>query len=672
MTTTTLTLAPAGAPPLPQRRLALRWALGVVAVLVAAAAVCEAAGWPFLAGPLQRLLSQRLDRPVTIDGGFSLHLLGSPRLTAGRFRIDDSTGAAGRPLLEATRPTLQARWPDLLHAGGGRPLHLQAVTADRLTLNLRRQIDGRANWQLRRATDTEGSSGIDGARVQQLVVPRADVALDDAVRQLQVQLAVQGPSPGVQGDWTARAEGRFRGQPLTMQARASRNLAAVALGERGHYIALNAAARVGRADLSFDGSVLDPRGRQLWDGALRVSGPSLAAVGEPLGLTLPSTGAFSLMGRLRQQGTLWSLDMHQAKVGRSQLAGELTYSSADPARGRLTGTITGPALWLQDLGPAVGTDTTTPRAQGRVLPQRSLDLPSLGAMDADVQFRLQRLALGAPGVADLSPLKASLRLHDRVLTLAELDAGSALGRLTGQARIDARTQPATWDTDLLLSGLDLAHAWPRNGDAVPTPPVTGRLDARLQLQGSGSSVAQVLAGSHGRLLALLREGRASHLAVELAGLDLAQALGLTLRGNDALQVSCAAVDVPVTGGRARPLALVMDTRDSTVWTEGELSLHDERLQLVAQVVPKDISPLALRSPIRVDGTLAAPAWHVERGALARRVVPALALGALHPLLALLPLVDKAGGAESAQAKVRVEACERLARQGLGSRPAGPV
>lgn len=645
-----------------RRALAAGAAVGVLAL-----AACEVAGWPFLAQPLQHALSQRLARPVTLEGGFSLRLLGSPRLAVGHARVAGMAGVAGNDahdLLDAQALEVRVRWSDLLRAGGGQPLPLQRVAAQQLVLHLQRDAGGHANWQLGHADRQPGPRTIDGVRVRELHLPRARVHLDDQVQQLVVDIDVKGPG-GDNDVWTATADGRYRGQPLKAQAQASRNLGAVALGEAGHYVAVDLRVTVGRASASFDGSVVDPRGVARWQGALRVAGPSLAAVGQPLGLTPPTTGAFSLQGQLQVQGTLWSLDLASARIGRSNLSGQLAYNRADPARGRLTGRLTGPALWLQDLGPAVGATpgATTP---GRVLPDRSLDLPSLSAMEADVDIRLGRLALGQPGITDLAPASVRLQLHNSVLTLADLEAGSSYGRVGGYARIDARQTPALWSADLDVQGLDLAHAWPRTAPGAAPPPFSGRLDARVRLQGRGRSVAQVLGGAQGRVQARLRDGRASHVAVELAGLDVAQALGVTLRGDDALQIACASLDVPVQAGVAQPVDAVVDTRDSTLWSDGRLSLVDERLQLLARVVPKDTSPLALRSPLRVDGTLGAPAWHVQRGALARRVMPALALAAVHPALGLLPMVDRAGAAEKADAQARVERCKGILQQPLAA------
>ena len=61
---------------------------------------------------------------------------------------------------------------------------------------------------------------------------------------------------------------------------------------------------------------------------------------------------------------------------------------------------------------------------------------------------------------------------------------------------------------------------------------------------------------------------------------------------------------------------------------------------VASAKPKDFSPLSLRTPITIRGTLAQPRIGVEGGKLAGKVALAAALGAAAgPFAALLPLLD---------------------------------
>ncbi|MCA0240486.1 MAG: AsmA family protein [Proteobacteria bacterium] len=646
-------------------RRALIWTTGVAAALIVGVGVAESIGWPFLAGPAAAFAAQRLERSVELSpgaGAFRLHLLGGIRLHLQRLVIGNPSWSQLGPMLDAQHLELKLRWRDLWAAHDGRPLRLQALSADALQLQLERLADGRASWQFGKAIEAGASSEaasaassaasasaatapareIQGVQIADLRIGQGRWTLADAQMALRLEGNVASQPPPA-GGWLADATGSLRQAPVTATLRAGAALTDQALGDRGVQLPLTLDVQAGQARLHFDGRLQDPMDGAKLDGSFGLSGPSLAAVGQPLRLTLPTTAAFSMQGRIQHAGTRWQATVRQARIGRSDLAGDFAFDTPPAAKPVLSGELRGRALWLQDLGPAIGTrapdGAATPPHGAKVLPDRPFDLPSLNAMQAEVGIALDRLELGHPGLEAVQPLRAHLSLKDGVLLIDRLDARLARGRLDGHVRLDGRSRPASWDVDLGLRAVELAQ-WISGLQRPQQPPyVAGRLAGRVQLKGRGNSTSQLLASADGRAWGVLSRGRISHLAVELAGLDVAQALGVALRGDDALRIDCGAADLAIANGRVQPRVLVVDTRDSTVWAEGSLSLADERLDLVARVEPKDFSPLALRSPLRVRGTLGAPKVSVDKAPLARRLVPAALLGMLNPLAALLPLMD---------------------------------
>ena len=155
--------------------------------------------------------------------------------------------------------------------------------------------------------------------------------------------------------------------------------------------------------------------------------------------------------------------------------------------------------------------------------------------------------------------------------------------------------------------------------------------------------------------------------VEGAGIDVAQVLGVLVRGDQPLTVTCGAADLRLKDGRVVPQVLLVDTNDSTLWADGSLSLADEKLTLVARVEPKDFSPLALRSPLHVDGTLGDPKVSIEKAALVKRVGSAALLTMLHPLAAILPLMDSGDD----DAKAAIAACRSVADRAKKAQPPPP-
>lgn len=697
-------------PVLPSRRGRLRLAvvgLGALATLLALLA-CEWAGWPFLAGPTERWLSQRLEREVRFESGnpdaFKLHLLGGVSLKLARLQVAQPQGFTGEPMVQARELELQVDWTELLRWRSGRPLAVRAVSAQQLDLQLLRDATGRANWQSTARARDDADPPAPLITLGRLLVTEGKAQLRDMALQLELDAtfawrdgagsqAAEGPAAADKASGaasgaasggvgskaasstasstadestglTGSATGSLRQLPLRATLRTGSALPWLADNNNAPAVPVNFKLQVGRAQLDFDGQVRDLLGQRDLRGAYRVQGPSMAAVGAPVRLTLPTTPRFAMRGYLVQQGSRWLTVVDEATVGQSRLAGEFTFDKANNALPALSGKLRGSLLLLQDLGPAVGAaDRSDPSTRskaptGRVLPDRNFDLPSLRAMNANVLVDIARLDFGTSQLQSAAPLHAHVVLSDGVLRIEDLDARLAQGRMGGRIQIDGRAPVALWTADLQARGLRLEQAVrPVQRPGMP-PYASGLLGARLTLSGQGRSTAQWLASADGRVLVQWTQGTLSNLLVEAAGLDIAQGLGLLVAGDAVLKVDCGAADLRVRDGRVTPQVMMVDTTDSTLWVTGALSLADERLQLVAHVQPKDFSPLTLRTPLHIDGTLAAPVLTLEKGPLLRRVVPAALLAMINPLAALIPLLDP-GQTEPAAAT----GCQALAARG---------
>jgi uncharacterized protein involved in outer membrane biogenesis len=625
---------------------------GALAALLGVAAIGEAQGWPFLAAPAQRWLSTRLDRPVTLAGadglGFQLHLWGGIGLSVDELRVGSPAWSTVGPLLEADDLRLSLRWRDALAWRPGQALPLQTLTANRLNLQLQRLSDGRANWTFETVDAVPAPSPTtprpltDRVTVQQLAVVAGHIQLQDAV--LALQLDGQFNQRTAPNTLNGEASGTYRGRAVRATLRAGNPSGWLADAQAPDApVSMTLSVLAGRASLDFVGQVRRLLNQPTVSGRYRVSGPSLAAVGEPLGLTLPQTRRFALSGRLMHAGTRWSTVVDQATVGDSQLGGAFVYDRVPGQLPLLAGRLTGQALMLQDLGPAVGgaTETTpkTVRASGRVLPDRHFNLPSLRAMNANVLVALDKLDFGTAQLQAAAPVRAHIALSHGVLAIERLQLTLARGVLTGRVQLDGREAVARWEVDLVGRNL-LMEQWLRATQRTgQVPYASGRLNGQLSLAGSGNSTAKLLASADGRLRVHWRDGQVSHLLVEAAGLDVAQALGVLIVGDNALPVNCGAADVQLKNGQATPQLMLVDTRDSLLWVDGSVSLASEKLQLLAHVQPKDWSPLSLRTPLHIDGTLGAPTLSLDKPKLLQRALPAALLALVSPLVALLPLMD---------------------------------
>ncbi|MEP6557671.1 MAG: AsmA family protein, partial [Burkholderiales bacterium] len=439
------------------------------------------------------------------------------------------------------------------------------------------------------------------------------------------------------------AVGTYQKLPVKVSLRTTGALSLLAEGKTAVAQPVRLSAVAGKTTLSFDGTTTDPLHLTALSGDFTGGGPSLASVGDALGVTLPETPSFKVNGQLDKQADVWRVKLAEARIGLSHLSGEFSYD-----KGRktplLSGKLAGKRLVLNDLGPSVGTapadaQNSRTKRRGKVFPDKRFDLPSLGAMDADIQVDIGEFDTGTDVLAVLEPLRAHLLLADSVLTLADIKANAAKGQLIGSLQLDGRGKQAKWDANLGLRGVDMAQMLKLERKGKSPPYLSGKLDAKVDVKGSGRSTAEILGSLDGQIKAHMRNASISHLAIEAGGLDIAQALGVLIKGDDSLKIQCNIIDLTVKRGLIQPKLLVLNTSDSTMWIDGLISLKTEAMGLKAIVAPKDFSPLTLRAPIKVEGTLSDPSVSIESGKLAAKAGAAALLALVTPLAAVLPFVD---------------------------------
>jgi uncharacterized protein involved in outer membrane biogenesis len=258
-----------------------------------------------------------------------------------------------------------------------------------------------------------------------------------------------------------------------------------------------------------------------------------------------------------------------------------------------------------------------------------------------VKFRGDRV--DAPNVP-LSGVQLDLELDNGVMSLKPVRVGVAGGRTDADIRIDARKQPVRTDYDIRLRGFELGDFMAKAGLESRAH---GRIDGRIKLTGTGDTVAKSLGTSNGDIRLAINSGEISNLAIEVAGLDIAETLGLLATKDKPVGIRCFVADLGVNNGVASPRLFLMDTTDSTVQAEGRIDLRNEQLDLRVKTQPKDPSILAVRTPVTIKGAFARPSIAVEKGPLAARGAAAVALGVLlTPVASILAFIEPGLGKDS--------------------------
>lgn len=634
------------------------WLVGVVvcALLGTGLVVGERQGWPWLVKPVADAVGQLINREVVISlaqQGARLHFWPHLSFSAPDLKVAGPAWGKHPWMLAIEDGQLHLNYSDLWRMYRGDASRIETLRARRVKAWLERDSSGRVSWQLGQAANaaTEqrwpeapmpqlGQLEVQQGRVQYLDQP---LGLDLSTGFSLIQVPEDREVPRWQ--FAAHVQGQYKQHPVALLAHSTQPWTMPVPGATmTETWPVHLQGKVGRATLMFDGTFAEA----LWAGPVKgrysMAGPSLAAIGEPMGVTLPTTAAFAMHGRIAVDGSVVYAVVEQARIGQSRLGGAFAFHT-DAQPPRLVGKLNGERLMLADLGPAVGVPIradglSVPAAPGRVLPDRTFNLPSLSAMDAEVDASIDVFDSGSAWLQPMTALKGRIVLDGAVLRLEQLSTKLARGEVKGNLSLDARNiKQGVFQANLAIEQVRLEE-WAKPLQRPPRAPyVSGVLAARVDVTGTGNSTAALLSSLNGKASAQLTRGQVSHLLVELAGLDAIEGLLEYLKGDEALPIDCAMSVWRAKQGILTPEAFVVSTRDSTLMVDGSVSIPQESLDLRARVAPKDMSLLALRTPIRVRGGWQDPDVDVFNRSTWGRLLGAAALASVNPMVGFVPLVD---------------------------------
>jgi AsmA family protein len=645
----------------------LKYALSSLLIVILCVVVSELLGWPFLAHPIEHQLSKLLNRQVSISRAeFKIRFLGGARIQISNLLVAAPSWSKKQFTIEAKNLDLSLRYSDVWAAYRGDSLTVARLSADRLNSNLERLADGRETWQFR---ESPAPQALIPNPSSNLIPNFNSLEITDGIltysdEKLRLSLETKITAGAENKTVTANGTGQYRGFPLKFQLTSSNTLPWESSQPGKPRIGLIAQATLGRAILKFNGSISDANSLNDVMGNYTLSGPSLAAVGDPVGVTLPTTSAFNATGTLAKKRDDWSVIVRELYIGSSRLNGAFKFAK-EYGKNKLSGRLNGAKLKLTDLGPAIGRNIADKerKTKGKVLPTRPFDLAALRVMDANVLIDIHEVDLNTSLLEPLKPLRGHLQLIAGVLTISAIQAETAKGSISGTLKLDGRSDQALWTVDMRWDGIRLEQ-WLKLATRNGLPPyISGQLNGTTLLNGEGKSTAEILASLKGSAKTQLKNGSVSHLLIEAAGLDLAQALGVLIKGDDSLTISCAMADLTVSKGVFKPKVLVVDTKDSAVWIDGSLSLATELLDLKTIVAPKDFSLLTFRSPILVKGSFSEPKVSIEKGPLGMKLGAALILGLINPIAAMIPFIDTGDRQKAAKA---TQECAELAKKSLAN------
>lgn len=456
-----------------------------------------------------------------------------------------------------------------------------------------------------------------------------------------------------------KAKGRYNGQPLTGSGKIGGMLA---LKSEGTPFPVQADFRSGNTRVAFVGTVSDPMKMGGVDLKLKFAGDSLGELYDLTGVLLPDTPPFETDGRLvakidTEKTSVYDYRNFNGRIGDSDIHGSLTYTTGKP-RPKLEGDLESRQLRLADLGPLIGVDTGKGAEQskrseekkgeksnqpaGKVLPYDRFETDKWDVMDADVRFKGRRIEHGSS--LPLSDLTTHIILKNADLRLQPLKFGMAGGTINSNIHLEGDKKPMQGRAEIQARRLKLKELMP---DVELMQKTIGEMNGDAEFRGTGNSIATLLGTSNGNLKLLMNDGVISRNLMEILGLNVGNFIVGQIFGDDEVRVNCAAANMDLVNGVARPRIFAFDTENAIINVTGTASMAAEQLDLTINPESKGVRIVTLRSPLYVRGSFKDPQAGVKPGPLIARGAVAAALATLvTPAAALLALISPSEGEEN--------------------------
>ena len=596
-----------------RKRRALIWVGSVFGIIVIVAVIFVATLDANKAkGYISAGVSKATGRQLTIGGDLQVDFGWISRLRASQIQFENASWSKYPQMTEVGLVDVQIDVWQLLSKFR---LVLPSITVSQPKVILEKNADGAANWEFQ-AAPAVTEPAVPQKRTEFPIIEK--VVIEDGTflfnnqqtnTQLELKLTQAEAAGFLEEPVKLKVKGTYQKLPLSLSLDGGsyENLRS---SKDPYPLQINVG--VGKLKVNINGNLTEPLAMKGEDVTLDIQGDDMANLFPLIRLVFPSTPPYKLKGHLKHEGQTWSFSNFSGRVGESDLSGTIRVDT-EPKRPVMKADLISNLVDFKDLAgfiggkPASGSDETasdeqekqaaaTKEESDRIFPDQPFDLERLKAMDEDVRLRAKRIL--APNLP-IDDLNAKLSLSDGVLKFNPTVFGVANGRIEIYSTFDGSKQPSKVNIDARLRQLDLKRFLKSEFAQKTIGPIGGR----IVLSGTGQSFRDLMATASGNTFVMMSGGEISELLVRLAGLNVARALGVLVRGDKPIPIRCALLDLQATDGQMGVQTLVFDTANSIISGEGKIDLRDEKLDIMLTPVPKDFSPLSLRSYIRVNGTL---------------------------------------------------------------------
>ncbi len=359
-----------------------------------------------------------------------------------------------------------------------------------------------------------------------------------------------------------------------------------------------------------------------------IQGKDIANLEKITGKPMSLNGPFSVSGNaVALSAKSYSISDFKAFIQENDLNGSIEIN-LEGKKPRITADLCSQKLDLRPLLPKKGSEPGEPEKgsdnlsarKDKVFPDTPLPLEMLKQVDAEIELKAKQLLLTALFLSDFT---ARMVLENGHLSVNPLKLVTGGGTLDGHFDLHLQGKGAQVATALRIDQYELGSMLEKMGISDS---LHGNVDMKLDIEGRGNSIAELMSGLNGKTMVVMGEGRINQNAVKLLGSDLSsgllQLLNPLKKEEKYTKINCFAGGFDIKNGLAQSSALVLDTPQVRVFGNGKIDFKTEEIDLLFNPIPQKgvgITGLAklslslgeLTKPLKFRGTLSKPSLSID-------------------------------------------------------------
>lgn len=598
--------------------------------------------WNWVRDHAIQQVSEMTGRTLTIEGDLDIDWSLVPRVQIAQVRLENAAWSDKPYMLELAAMDFRIDLRELIMG----QIVLPEVSLLKPSIYLEKSADGKANWEfdIIPVADPAPEDRTEFPIIKQLRIDNGLIAYFDPSTQtdLTATLSSVRGKERIKESVVLQAKGKIEGKKLKIDLKAD---ALLALQESDVPYQLAIMVQLDEAVTKINGSLQEPLQLKGLAMHLEMQGPNPGRLSTILGFPLPDLPPYRLKGDLSRQGDTWKFLNFDGRVGDSDLTGDI---HVDTSREPLfvKADIASQKLDIDDLGPLLGIAPDTgdgemasssqkkearqEEASIAMLPHEPINFEAIKQINAEVSFRGKRVE----SILPLDDVTMQVNIDDGRLILAPLNFGVANGNVRSRFELDASKKTVASKIETEIRRVRLSEIFRHIEIADES---VGLIGGRGVFWFEGDSIAEMLASGDGGLLMLMTGGKFDDLLVEIAGLDVGESIAALIGDQEDTGINCAFIDLPTENGVMELDALVVDTKDTVFLGKGTIDFAKERLDLVIDPKPKDLSLFSARAPLHIEGRFGAPdfapgASAILRGAASLAMLPSAPIASMIALL----------------------------------------